>query len=82
MHRLVENARGKGAWEASFRWSTLDLTDGLIDGGEMDIFSLGLNWWLSPIFNVNINYRYIDNVKDGLNGESSGITTRVLLMLE
>ncbi len=73
---------GWGAWEASLRYSTLDLTDGLIDGGEMDILSLGLNWWLSPIFNVNINYRYIDNDKDGLHGESSGITTRVLLMLE
>lgn len=73
---------GWGAWEVSMRYSTLDLTDGLVDGGEMDIWSLGLNWWLSPIFNVNMNYRYIENDQGGFSGESSGFTTRVLLILE
>ena len=73
---------GWGAWELSARYSTLDLTDGLVDGGEMDILSLGVNWWLSPIFNINMNFRYIENDKDGLNGEASGIMTRVLLILE
>lgn len=73
---------GWGAWELSARFSSLDLTDGPIDGGEMDIFSLGLNWWLSPIFNVNMNYRYIENEKGGINGQSSGIMTRVMVVLE
>ncbi len=73
---------GWGAWEVSTRYSTLDLTDGLIDGGEMDIWSLGLSWWLSPIFNVNMNYRYIENDQGGFSGESSGIMTRVMLVLE
>ena len=73
---------GWGAWELGFRYSSLDLTDGLLDGGEMDIWSLGVNWWLSPIFNVNMNYRYIQNDRDGLNGNASGIMGRVLLMLE
>jgi phosphate-selective porin OprO/OprP len=73
---------GWGAWEVSARYSTLDLTDGLIDGGEMDIWSLGLNWWLSPIFNVNMNYRYIENDQGGFSGESSGFMTRVMVVLE
>jgi len=73
---------GWGAWEVAFRWSDLDLTDGLIDGGEMDILSLGLNWWLTPTFNVNMNYRYITLDRFGVEGNSSGIMTRVLLMLE
>jgi len=73
---------GWGAWELGVRYSSIDLTDGLIDGGEMDIWSLGLNWWLSPIFNVNVNYRYIENDQGGFSGESSGFTTRVLLVLE
>lgn len=34
---------GWGAWELGLRYSDLDLTDGLIDGGEMDILSLGLS---------------------------------------
>jgi hypothetical protein len=48
----------------------------------MDIISLGLNWWLSPVFNVNLNYRFIDNDQGGINGQSSGIMTRVMVLLE
>ena len=73
---------GWGAWEVSARWSSLDLTDGPIDGGELDILSLGLNWWLSPIFNVNMNYRYITNDVGGISGDVGGLMTRVLLILE
>lgn len=73
---------GWGAWETSMRFSTIDLSDGLIDGGEMDIWSLGLNWWLTPIFNVNLNYRDISTDRAGLNGEASGFMGRVLLILE
>ena len=73
---------GWGAWELGLRFSDLDLTDGLIDGGEMDILSLGLSWWLTPIFNVNMNYRYITLDRFGVVGNSGGIMTRVLLLLE
>jgi len=72
---------GKGAWELAARWSSIDLTDGAVQGGEMDILSLGLSWWLSPIFNVNLNYRYITNDKDLLRGTASGVDARVLLKL-
>jgi phosphate-selective porin OprO/OprP len=73
---------GSGAWEAGVRWSSLDLTDGVVDGGEMDILSLGINWWLTPVFNVNLNYRHIMTDRGGLSGESDGVMGRVLLMLE
>jgi phosphate-selective porin OprO/OprP len=73
---------GKGAWELSARWSTIDLSDGLVEGGEMDIASLGLTWWLTPIFSVGMNYRYIWNTRLGVEGTSSGLNTRVLLLLE
>jgi phosphate-selective porin OprO/OprP len=73
---------GWGAWELGMRYSSLDLTDGLVDGGEMDIWSVGLNWWLSPIFNVNVNYRYIFNDRRGFNGESSGFMSRIMVVLE
>ncbi len=73
---------GKGAWELDARWSSIDLSDGLVDGGEMDILSLGINWWLSPIFNVNMNYRFITLDRRGIEGDSSGFATRVTLILE
>jgi len=73
---------GWGTWEVAARWSDIDLTDGLVEGGQMEIFSLGLNWWLSPIFNVNINYRWITLDRFDVTGDSSGFNTRIVLMLE
>ena len=70
-----------GAWEAAIRWSELDINDGLLSGGELDILSLGLNCYLTNNFRVSVNYRNINLDKDGLQGESHGIMTRLLLML-
>ena len=73
---------GKGAWELTARWSNIDLNDGLVNGGDMDIASMGLNWWATPFFGVNINYRYIWNDRHGLEDTSSGFNSRIILMLE
>ncbi len=73
---------GWGTWEVTARLSDIDLTEGLIEGGEMQIYSLGLNWWLSPIFNVNLNYRWITLDHLGVTGDSRGFNTRIVLMLE
>ena len=73
---------GKGAWEVSARWSSIDLSDKLVVGGELDIASLGVSWWLTPFFSVGVNYRYIWNTRLGVKGTSSGLNSRVLLLLE
>jgi phosphate-selective porin OprO/OprP len=73
---------GKGAWQVSFRYSDLDLTDGLVNGGDMQIASVGVGWWLTPFFGVDLNYRYIWNEINGLKGETTGWNSRLVLMLE
>ena len=73
---------GKGAWEIAARFSDTDLTDGQVEGGDMQIASLGLNWWLTPFFSLGVNYRYIWNEQYDLDGKSSGLTTRILVMLD
>jgi phosphate-selective porin OprO/OprP len=73
---------GWGAWELTTRWSDLDLTDQMVDGGEMKIASAGVNWWLTPFFQLSVNLRHVLLDKDGINGESTGINTRIVLMLE
>jgi phosphate-selective porin OprO/OprP len=50
---------GWGAWEATARYSSVDLTDRPIWGGEQDAITLGLNWYLNP--NVRITWNYIHN---------------------
>ena len=76
------NRGGWGALELALRYSSLDLTDGAVDGGEMDIFSLGLNWWLTRWSQFGVNYRYISLDRFGTEGDSSGLNARLLLMLD
>lgn len=76
------NQNGWGAWEVAARYSNIDANDGLLEAGDMDIWSAGINWWLSPYFSLHLNYRYITLDKDGLEGNSQGINSRIVLVLE
>lgn len=73
---------GWGAWEAALRYSTLDLTDGPIDGGQLDIYTAGLNWWLTSYALFNLNYRHITLDRFGVEGTSNAFTGRLMLILE
>jgi phosphate-selective porin OprO/OprP len=81
---------GPGAWELSARYSHTDLTDANVTGGEMDIWSAGIRWWLTPFLNINLNYLF--TTLDGAgplsgdptltNGRSSVINSRIVIVLE
>jgi len=73
---------GKGAWEMYARYSDINLVDGAVDGGDMQIATLGLNWWLTPFFSLNAGYKYIWNEKAGEKAESSGLMARMILVLD
>ena len=83
--RTVEQ-NGWGAWEVSARFSNLDMSEAPDpsgeDAGDMDVWSLGLNWWLTPYMNVNVNYRYATLDRFGMEGSSQGFDTRLMLILE
>jgi len=76
------NKEGWGALELATRFSSLDLTDGGVDGGQMDIYSLGLNWWLTRTASFGINYRHIEQDHFDTEGSSDGLVTRLTLILE
>jgi phosphate-selective porin OprO/OprP len=75
------NQGGWGTIDAAVRYSRIDLTDGTIDGGEMDVYSLGLNWWLTQSVQVGGNYRLVVLDQSGVRGVSSGFDVRIMLML-
>ena len=73
---------GLGAWEVAGRYSTLDLDDDPIEGGEMEVFSLGLNWWLTQSSQLGLNYRVVGLDRYGEKGWSSGLNVRLMLILD
>ncbi len=48
----------------------------------MDIYSLGVNWWVTRGAHLSVDYRYITLDRDGTQGDSSGLNARVMLMLD
>jgi len=72
---------GWGTWELAARLSSADFNDGQLEGGKLDIASLGINWWLTSAVSFTVNYRYTILDQFGVEGKSSGVAARLTLML-
>lgn len=58
---------GIGAWELTLRYSSLDLNDKLIQGGEIQNMTYGVNWYPVPMLRFSANYIDVLNVSGGPN---------------
>ena len=76
------NSGGWGTLEVYSRWSSINLSDENIDGGEMNTFSLGVNWWPISAIQANVNYRYSTLDRFGATGWNQGLVTRLAFILE
>jgi phosphate-selective porin OprO/OprP len=66
---------GPGAVELTARCSHLDLKDDGMNGGELDTFTAGVNWYLNPNVRVMLNYVYADSHELN-NGDAHILQTR------
>lgn len=64
---------GGGAWEVALRFSSLDLSDAGILGGEVDDVTVGLNWY--PLQNVRWMLNFVQSDVDGV-GDVNVLQTR------
>lgn len=49
---------GCGAWELAARYSNINLNEQIVQGGELNSVTIGLNWYLNPNTRVMFNYIY------------------------
>ena len=69
-----------GAVELVLRYSHVNLTDDLIDGGALDKWSFGANWWLSPQWKLGLSYGDAELDKYGRRGNTRMLLTRLQWM--
>lgn len=63
-------------------WSSLELTEGNVDGGEVDVLSAGVNWWPVRAACLSVNHRNIILDRTGVTGRSNGVSGRIMLRLD
>jgi phosphate-selective porin OprO/OprP len=70
---------GCGAWQLGVRYSFLDLRDSGIDGGIVEDWTFGVNWFLNPNAKMQFNYVWCDRDApvSGVNGEFQGFGVRL-----
>ncbi len=56
---------GIGAWQLAAGYSTLDLSDGSIDGGKIDMLMLGVNWYPEQRLRLSLEYGNVLKVDGG-----------------
>jgi len=66
-----------GAVELVARYSRLDLTDGLIEGGELDKWHFGVNWWISRQWKAGFSWGLALLDRDGINGKTQMVLGRL-----
>ena len=64
---------GTGAWEVAIRFSSIDLTDAGVFGGEQDDVTVALNWYPNPATRMMLNFVTAD--VDGL-GDANFVLLR------
>lgn len=73
----VSPSSEKGAWELAARLSNLDLSDRDINGGEADILTLGVNYYMTRNLRFTANYIMADSDDVAGNDDPNALQLRM-----
>ena len=65
-----------GMWQVGLRYDTIDLNDGNVQGGDMDIVTAGVNWYWRSNFKFMVNYVAVTSERNGLSDDPNILEAR------
>ena len=69
----------RGLWQVGMRYDTLDLDDGSVEGGRMDTWTAGVNWYWRSNFKLMLNYVRVDSERRGIEDNPGIVEARAQL---
>jgi len=74
---------GPGTWQVGLRFETVDMSDGVIQGGGQDTWTFSLNWYLNDQFWISGNYSSTKLKTNDFQGDViDGLGTRLQYLIE
>src|SRR3546814_2317183 len=67
---------GSGMWQLGLRYDTIDLNDGAVEGGKMNTWTAGVNWYWRSNFKFALNYVKVNSERQGLSDDPSIVEAR------
>lgn len=64
---IVGPATGAGMWQMGLRYDVLDLDDNAVEGGRMQTWTAGVNWYWRSHFKAVLNYVVVDSERSGID---------------
>ena len=67
---------GRGMWQLGLRYDTMDLDDGIVQGGQMDTWTVGVNYYWQSNFKFMVDYVKATSERNGVDDDPSIIEAR------
>lgn len=75
----VGPATGTGMWQVGLRYDVLDLNDNAVQGGRMENWTAGVNWYWRSHLKFVLNYVQVDSERGDVNDNPNITEARVQL---
>lgn len=74
-----DRVQAENAWEFGLRFSSLDLNDGAVTGGEEDNLTFGANYYVNPHLRFMLNYIVVDSERAAVSDDPDILQARLSL---
>jgi len=73
----LPNEPASGMWQVGLRYDTMDLNDGLVQGGKMNTVTAGINWYWRSNFKFMLNYVKVNSTRTSIDDDPNIVEGRV-----